>query len=119
MLECKAKPFIRHYDLERHFATLHQGDKERGENSLVYCDYSKCPHKEGYRRDHYREHYQEYHAEDLANPSEAIKSLKRSKNSWPLVLEILTSLGGGVFKMHPASQGYRSWVYMPGVSWGL
>jgi hypothetical protein len=56
---CKAKPFTRHYDLDRHFK-IHRGDEQE-----VNCDYKRCPHKEPFRKDHCREHYREYHAEDL------------------------------------------------------
>ena len=59
MPSCKAKPFTRHYDLERHFK-IHGGD-----NGQVNCDYKRCSHTEPFRKDHCREHYREYHAEDL------------------------------------------------------
>jgi hypothetical protein len=58
---CKAKPFTRHYDLERHFA-IHRDFSDYEEH---YCDYKKCPHKEPFRKDHAREHYREYHSEDI------------------------------------------------------
>jgi hypothetical protein len=85
--DCKAKPFTRHYDLERHFLTIHQVDKERGEKSLVYCDYTKCPHKEGFRKDHCREHYREYHAEDLIKRSQPKHSKPRRGHKKPETVE--------------------------------
>jgi len=87
MPECKAKPFTRHYDLERHFATLHQGDKERGDKSPVYCDYPKCPHKEGFRKDHCREHYREYHAEDLIKRSQPKHTKPKRGHKKPETIE--------------------------------
>jgi hypothetical protein len=60
---CLSKPFTRHYGLERHFVTVHQGQGQ-GETGL-FCDYEKCPSKQPLRKDSCRQHYREYHAEDL------------------------------------------------------
>lgn len=59
VIGCKATPFTRHYDLERHFKSRHSA------KGFVNCDYTKCPHKAALRKDHCREHYREYHNEDL------------------------------------------------------
>lgn len=77
MLGCNAKPFTRHYDLERHFKTIHQNVTIVEFN----CDYIKCPHKEPFRKDHCREHYREFHAEDLIkrNPFRQSKSKFRQR----------------------------------------
>lgn len=90
---CKAKPFTRHYDLERHFATVHQGGKEQGspeqgkepgekdqgEKVHMNCDYTKCTHQEPFRKDHCREHYREFHSEDLIKRGQPKSS--KAKNS--------------------------------------
>jgi hypothetical protein len=91
---CEAKPFTRHYDLERHFVTIHQankekvgkeqdkkeqGNKEQGEKVLMNCDYKRCSHTAPFRKDHCREHYREYHTEDLIKRGQPKPS--KSKNS--------------------------------------
>jgi DNA-directed RNA polymerase subunit RPC12/RpoP len=63
--DCKVPPFGRHYDLYRHFQTLHPSKLPEGAVEKVNCDYTKCPHKDSFRKDHCREHYREYHGEDL------------------------------------------------------
>jgi len=78
---CQAKPFTRHYDLERHFLTRHQSDKEQGdkaqsESVLFKCDYKKCSHT-ALLRDHCREHYREFHTEDLFKRGQPKHSMKK------------------------------------------
>lgn len=72
---CQARPFTRHYDLERHFSTMHkasneqdgekQDNKDQSDKVHFLCDYKKCIHTDPFRKDHCREHYREYHSEDL------------------------------------------------------
>jgi hypothetical protein len=99
---CKAKPFTRHYDLERHFVTIHQADKEKageeqdrkeqGEKVLMNCDYKKCGHTAPFRKDHCREHYREYHTEDLIKRGQPKPSKpKNSKKKLETVEEFLAA----------------------------
>jgi hypothetical protein len=88
---CAASPFSRHYDLERHFQTRHPQENQESDTKKLKCDYSKCPHKDSFRKDHCREHYREYHQEDLIKrggdksdkPEKAKKNNKRNSQKKP------------------------------------
>lgn len=62
---CKAVPFRRNADLDRHYKHKHRPD-ERKES--YYCDYPKCSRRDSpfHRRDHFRDHLRDYHKEDIA-----------------------------------------------------
>jgi hypothetical protein len=97
VLGCPAKPFTRHYDLERHFITRHQADKEKkgeekgsdeplkeqSEKVLMKCDYKKCSHTALLRKDHCREHYREFHTEDLIKRGQPKHSKPKSNKKKP------------------------------------
>ncbi|KAH7026432.1 uncharacterized protein B0I36DRAFT_158615 [Microdochium trichocladiopsis] len=60
---CKARPFKRIADLNRHTQHTHaDSPPER-----LVCDYKRCTrHKDPFtRRDHYRDHYRTFHKEDI------------------------------------------------------
>lgn len=93
-MHCKAKPFTRHYDLERHFKTVHPTDEEQGGKAHLHCDYKKCTYTEPFRKDHCREHYREYHSEDLIKRGQPGRNsgLKHRKQSPEAVGEFLAAL---------------------------
>ena len=89
MRDCTSKPFLRHYDLERHFVTVHKKKTEE-----LYCDYERCPHKESFRKDHCREHYREYHIEDLikrGKPKPKSSKVKRNQKKPETLDEFLAA----------------------------
>jgi hypothetical protein len=63
------------------------------------CDYSRCPHKDPFRKDHCREHYREYHNEDLIkrgmpkldNSDKGKRNSKRSRKMPETVEEFLAT----------------------------
>lgn len=62
---CKAVPFKRNADLDRHYKHKHRDDERK---DSYYCDYPKCSRRDSpfHRRDHFRDHLREYHKEDIA-----------------------------------------------------
>ncbi|RYP61668.1 hypothetical protein DL770_009747 [Monosporascus sp. CRB-9-2] len=74
---CKAKPFKRKADLERHYQQVHWDSSAK---PSFPCDYPKCPRSTNpfFRSDHYRDHCRDYHREDLLRRS----SSKKVTNEW-------------------------------------
>ncbi|KAI8963777.1 hypothetical protein F5Y11DRAFT_137711 [Daldinia sp. FL1419] len=61
---CKASPFKRKADLQRHYLHRH---RDAAQKKAFPCDWKKCQRSKEpfYRLDHCREHYRDYHMEDL------------------------------------------------------
>lgn len=63
---CRAKPFRRLEDLQRHYHRVHRA----GPPKTHPCDYHLCPRaaRPFGRRDHFRTHLQSVHKEDMGRP---------------------------------------------------
>ncbi|KAJ4312860.1 hypothetical protein N0V84_009714 [Fusarium piperis] len=82
---CKAKPFKRAADLQRHYRNAHVPEPLKEQH---FCDYSRCSrYREPFsRRDHLRDHLRQYHREDIPKRNAVIKKEwlegRESASSW-------------------------------------
>ncbi|KEZ45195.1 hypothetical protein SAPIO_CDS2653 [Scedosporium apiospermum] len=77
---CKAVPFKRNADLDRHYKNIHRPAESK---ETYHCDYAKCSRRSSpfHRRDHFRDHLRDYHKESIAKRGKPIQTNWSEGNS--------------------------------------